>query len=58
MKKPPYEKESLKRNIEKCYETIKSFQEAIEKEYQRISDLKKYIKDIEEYEKYINNNTN
>ena len=50
MKKPPYDKDALQQNIEKCRENIKIFQAAIEKEYQTITLLEAYIRDIEEYE--------
>jgi len=50
MQRPPYEKEALRKNIDKCHETIKTFQKAIEKEYQTIAELERYIADIEKYE--------
>ena len=50
MKRPPYDKDALQQNIEKCQENVKIFQAAIEKEYQTITLLEAYIRDIEEYE--------
>ena len=50
MKKPPYDKDALQQNIEKCRENIKIFQAAIEKEHQTITFLEAYIRDIKEYE--------
>ena len=45
--KPAYDLESLKANIKRCENNIKLFQEAIAKEYENISELKKYVNDIE-----------
>ncbi|MEW6606077.1 MAG: hypothetical protein AB1414_01315 [bacterium] len=47
MRKPEYDKEALKKNIERCISNIKLFGEVIEKEKAMIEKLKRLIKEIE-----------
>lgn len=53
LKKPFYtDRDALDRNIEKCGQTIKTFQNAIEKEQETIFELKGYIKELDAWERW------
>ncbi len=43
-----YDIEALKRNVKKCYDNIKTFEEAIANEYKTIRELKYMISVLEE----------
>lgn len=59
MKKPIYtDREALEHNIEKCSQTVKTFQDAIEREYETIAELKGYIKELDAWEQYKINSGN
>ena len=47
-RKPKYDKEALKGNIERAKQNIQLFQDAIQKEHENIAALKQLIKEIEE----------
>jgi len=46
-RKIKYDPEALKRNIEKCDDNIKLFQEAIAKEYRNKADLERLLEEAE-----------
>ena len=53
MKKPFYtDREALHRNIDKCNQTIATFQTAITKEQETIFELKGFIKELDEWERF------
>lgn len=56
MQRPFYtDRDALQRNIEKCGQTVKTFQEAIEKEQETIFELKGYLKELDAWELYKSN---
>lgn len=53
MKRPFYtDREALNNNIDKCGQTIKTFQTAIEKEQETIFELKGFIKELDAWERW------
>lgn len=46
------DRDALERNIEKCQSTIVTFQTAIEKEHETIFELKGYLKELDDWERW------
>jgi len=53
LKRPTYtDRDALLRNVDKCNQTITTFQTAIAKEQETIFELKGYIKELDEWERF------